>query len=101
MIINKHLAGSPRKRPSEIHDAIISKGNMLTLAGLKEESEGAKPLIDQKEMTEPLQLTTEKPKKGRSKDQRSIMELICENSDQFLAVNFFCKNAPSQIFERL
>ena len=96
-----HLAGSPRIRPSEIHDNMISKGNMLTFAGLKEVSEETKPPIDQKEMTEPPQITTEKPKKGRSKGQRSIMEPFCENSYQFLAVNFFRKNALSQVFERL
>ena len=101
MIINIHLAGSPRIRPSEIHDNMISKGNMLAFAGLKEVSEETKPPIDQKEMTEPPQITTEKPKNGRSKGQRSIMEPFCENSYQFLAVNFFRKNALSEVFERL
>ena len=52
-------------------------------------------------MTKPPQITTEKPKNGRSKGQRSIIESFCENSYQFLAVNFFRKNALSQVFERL
>lgn len=64
---------------------MISKGNMLTFAGLKEVSEETKPPIDQKEMTEPPRITTEKPKKGRSRGQRSIMEPFCENSQNIFA----------------
>lgn len=58
MIINIHSAGSPRKRPSEIHDEMISKGNIITFVGLKEVKERTKPPINQKVMTEPPQPIT-------------------------------------------